>query len=287
MIDDVKKFELLKFLDSRLSSPIKLMSGINSIEFFYNDDRILKFYSNSNNLEFTFKYDESIHKEYFRVIFNLIREFGCEVFVKNNYMNRANKLAKDVEADDRYLVESNKESYGKCKQSAYDFFNILSRNGYYAQRGVLVYLNSELVGLLKIVNNPLLLSFGDSRNEKLAVYSLNKKLVGDIIKNVDKVKDEKKDWIRINFIGNSLPINFDPMERSRYLHNFEEIMKLSEFSEMDLQNSRSYLKIFKFKSGKTKISIYKKLLNLIKCVYESEKSFNGNFDYEIKLGNLK
>ena len=158
----------------------------------------------------------------------------------------------------------------KCYKAEKSFYFILEPTTAYYKRGILVYHNKNLIGLLKLKYNRTLLSLKLDENsvplQKLTVYDIPQ----DWAKQINQLPLKKTDWTRVNIEG-----NFKVGKYTKELKEFNAILNLNDQNLSDeaifnIQNSKKGFK--------------KELITRIHQVYEENKNISS-FDLEITSYN--
>jgi len=287
--------KLKKILTQSLKSPIQLKFSPETIIISKNKILILKINLTSKNIieikfEITYYPDNSYSKENIQIIeiiFNLLRQNNIQ-FHYNELELKQYKEFINLKLNPNYKHTS--DVLGKCSKANNYYYNIFNPKSLDFRKGILLYHNSQLIGVLKLVlqkkfeqeynienNQKTFLSFKMPDNniplEELTIYNSSKELYLKIKEkiNINKILNRRflerlktPKWKKVNIIG-QFPIN---KNGSEYLLKDIRITKMDQF---------------RFQTDNITINEFKlKFIQIIKSEYEKNKN-NKKFDAEIKL----
>lgn len=286
-IDMTEDFEKIKqILINNFSNPIKINTYPSIIYIENFRIRVLEIKLNKiNQIELIF---DSPYKpeefEIIKIIMTLLRKNKINFLyneLKFNHLNNINE--EKTNPNLRYTTEN----LPKCLDATKYFYQMFNKKSSHYKKGILIYHNKQLIGVLKLVPKPLMtqlfdfesdiktfLSFKIGDNQvplkELYIYNTTKSVYLKIKEKIDTEKIisrgffnnlfKKPNWVKINLIG-QLPIS----HISVYLLENENITAIT--------NKYEKIEIEKFK-------IY--FTNLIQKEYDLNKN-KLDFDAEIEL----
>ena len=237
---------LEQILKDNLSSPVTILGEDKDIDICINSNFVFSLkVQNSEFVEIIYEedYDKSAHFEYVKAIVLILEKNGFKVSMNNKTGNFIYKIKKLFSKKDIFHVK--KSINQKCKYSEIYFYNILRPNNKYYRMGVLIYFNSELVGILKIYNNKSYLGLHKDYGRMLLLDLplVVRKRIWNGKKPEELFKSD--DWPRVNLIGDKLPLSFELVNTEcRRIGMFSELKKKKEFMEVFNQKDETILREF-------------------------------------------
>lgn len=210
--------------------------------------------------DFDYKEDFELFNKILNFLINEVVEFNKQKIEElKNQSNEKNKL---------HYSFSSSFFQSKCAKAEKTFYLILNPNSRYYKKGLLIYHNSNLIGVVKFKLNRTFLSFKTNENniklQKLTIYDLPKK----ILQLISKITLNQKDWKKVNLIGE--------LEFGKYSK------KMNEFNYVGIQ-----LEEIKHENlEKSPLGYKQEIISFINHEYEQHKN-SKEFDMTINLEKLK
>ncbi len=228
--------------------------------------------------------------EIYELIIETIKENNIEINFNQNLISKLYNLKKQIK--NPYL-NMNEREIERCEQTEYFFFELLNNKSKYFKRGILIYLNEELIGIRKSKGTRSMLSLKLNENnlplEKMGIYILPEYYQLDLISYdeleqrkeksiIDKIT-HKTDWIRINFISKQ----FGQLNLTHKISNTQHFLATEFIDTAFLKsNNRHHKKKMRLKQNETKQGIKKYIIEQMLKVYNKNKD-RKNFDKTINL----
>ncbi len=228
--------QIYQIIKSKIKSPIKIQKyNQNTIIITYNNTYLIEILKNKNN---QIEFKPQINK---RVEFNpnniRVIEILIQILKKNNINILYNELLlkqvqenHSLQTNPNYIHTENTQE--KCHDANTYFYKIFNKNSLQYKKGILIYHNKILIGVLKLVPKTIfdfhfdneieqktILSFKLPNNnvplEEFMIYNTDKKTYLKIKDKIDVYKIYEKSiftrlfknkWTKINFTG-QFPIN--------------------------------------------------------------------------------
>lgn len=287
--------EIYDYLKDKLKSPfiverhveLILISNI-SIPEDNNDIAIIKKDKHNFKVEYIESKCDKEKIEMFEIILRLLRETNTKIKYNQKQITQVKELIK-LENNNNYV--NTEQHWGKCSFANNYFYEIFDPKNEVYKRGILIYHNNILIGVIKTKKNPTMLSFKLNENdvplEKLTIYDIPNDLIkqiNKIILNPSKMRKFKtkfkRDWYRINLIG-QLPIN---ITNQRKLLDPKEI-RPAHLRLEEIEGNEEYEYVVKKENEKTKLGIVRTMIERIAKTYKQNKNKN-KFDGTIDLVNI-
>jgi hypothetical protein len=249
-------FEELKKI---FKTPYKLNLTSNEIEIKYNLIQLMKiiyeFKTNTYIIENVDINDLPQTDTTFNILVNFLEKYNLnhsENYTNLHALNQRKELLKNKNIK---IIKT--EIDNRCEQTEYFFYKIFQKKSKYYNKGILIYLNSQLIGLIKLKGTKLMLSLKTknpiSKNqtqiplEEFGLYEFSEKDLKKINKYnfLTKYKKNKnKDFYRVNIINTPNlkttnkytdhllnPKRIDEILNEQVPHDIEDTLDWANFEE--------------------------------------------------------
>jgi hypothetical protein len=264
---------ILKLLSDKFENIFSFVENEQLIEVFYNLEHILSINIISENqvIILTSKdYKSEKNFKYVQIIAEILKKENIKVMFKQKKITLITKLKKLLTRDD--VNQINHSILHKCKFSERYFYNILRPNSKQYRYGILIYFEKTLIGVFKMYNDKTFLSLNRDY-AKMVILDLPQLIKDIILENISlDYISKKNDWVKINLVGDRIPINFsESNNETRDINNFEELKKKKIFLEVYNESDET---------------IYNEFLKLVDNCFNENKDFKGRYDIELDLEKL-